>query len=225
MIYLFKFFIIKVWRIREFMKRLILILSILLFGLNVNANELHTIILEGTYDGYNIILKSDEVPAVHKKIKNADNIVLDVKGVTPSASVNAIYRSSAEINSLVVENISDDELKIYINAKDIANATIFADTPNLPSVLLSDRFPVEKVLWSVVVMLIMAGLYKSAKALTEYENSILIKKDIKDREIELYRNFQRELSAMPKINAKIQDGYSTEVMPRLRRNYKELARR
>ena len=207
------------------MKRFFLILSILFFGMCVNANELHTIILEGTYDGYNVILKSDEVPTVHKKIKNSDNIVLDVKGVTPSASVSAIYRSSAEINGLVVENISNDELKIYINAKDIAGATIFSDTPNAPSVLLSDRFPIEKVVWSVVVLLILCGLYKSAKALTEYENSIIIKKDIKDREIELYRNFQRELGKMPKINAKIKDGYSTEVMPRLRRNYRELARR
>lgn len=207
------------------MKRIFLILGIIFLGMNVQANELHTIILEGTYDGYNVILKSDEVPVVHKKIKNADNIVLDVKNITPSATVNAIYRSSAEINGLVVENISNDELKIYIHAKDIAGATIFADTPNAPSVLLSDRFPIEKVVWSVLVMLIIAGLYKSAKALTEYENSIVIKKDIKDREVELYRNFQRELSSMPKINAKIKDGYSTEVMPRLRRNYKELARR
>ena len=150
------------------MKRFFLILSILFFGMCVNANELHTIILEGTYDGYNVILKSDEVPTVHKKIKNSDNIVLDVKGVTPSASVSAIYRSSAEINGLVVENISNDELKIYINAKDIAGATIFSDTPNAPSVLLSDRFPIEKVVWSVVVLLILCGLYKSAKALTEY---------------------------------------------------------
>lgn len=207
------------------MKRIFLILGIMFLGMCVNANELHTIIVEGTYDGYNVILKSDEVPNVHKKIKNADNIVLDIKGVTPSASVNAIYRSSAEINGLVVENISNNELKIYINAKGIAGATIFADTPNAPSVLLSDRFPIEKVLWTILVMLILTGLYKSAKALTEYESSIVIKRDIKDREIELYKNFQRELSNMPKINAKIKDGYSTEVMPRLRRNYRELARR
>lgn len=207
------------------MKRIFLTLGIMILGMCVQANELHTIVLEGTYDGYNIILKSDEVPVVHKKVKNADNIVLDVKGVTPSPSVSAVYRSTAEINGLVVENISDDELKIYINAKDIGSATIFSQTPNAPTVLLSERFPIEKVVWSVVVLLILAGLYKSAKSITEYENSITIKKDIKDREIELYRNFQRELNTMPKINAKIGNGYATNVIPSYRRNYKELARR
>ena len=54
--------------------------------------------------------------------------------------------------------------------------------------------------------------------------TIGIKKDIKDREIELYKNFQRELASMPSINCKIKNAYATNVMPRSRRNYKELAR-
>ena len=55
-----------------------------------------------------------------------------------------------------------------------------------------------------------------------YPSKHVIKKDIKDREIELYRNFQKELASMPKINCKINNAYA--VM-RSRRNYKELARR
>ena len=92
-------------------------------------------------------------------------------------------------------------------------------------VILSERLPVEKVVWSIVVAFILLVLIKSAKALTDYENSLAIKKDIKDREIELYRKFQRELAEMPKINTKISNAYATSVMPRSRRNYKELARR
>lgn len=208
------------------MKRIFLTLTILFFGLAVQASEnfLHTVVLEGTDDGYNIILKSDELPQVKKSIKGNDNIVLDVKGITTSAAVNAIYKSTNTVNSLIVENVANDELKIYIQAKDISKATIMAQTKSGEPVILSERFPLEKVLWSFAVLVILAVLAKSAKSITDYENSLVIKKDIKDREIELYRNFQKELASMPNINCKIKNAYATNVMPRSRRNYKELAR-
>ena len=109
------------------MKRIFLTLTILFFGLAVQASEnfLHTVVLEGTDDGYNIILKSDELPQVKKSIKGNDNIVLDVKGITTSAAVNAIYKSTNDVNSLIVENVANDELKIYVQAKDISKATIY----------------------------------------------------------------------------------------------------
>lgn len=208
------------------MKRIFLTLTILFFGLAVQASEnfLHTVVLEGTDDGYNIILKSDELPQVKKSIKGNDNIVLDVKGITTSAAVNAIYKSTNDVNSLIVENVANDELKIYVQAKDISKATIMAQTKSGEPVILSERFPLEKVLWSFAVLVILAMLAKSAKSITDYENSLVIKKDIKDREIELYRNFQKELANMPNINCKIKNAYATNVMPRSRRNYKELAR-
>ena len=188
-------------------------------------NYLHTVILEGTDDGSNIILKSDSLPQVKKTLKGSDNLILDVKGISVSSAVNAIYKSSADINSLVVENVADNELKIYIAAKDIARSTIMAQMPDNTPVILSERFPAEKVLWTFAVLIILALAVKSAKAITDYENSLVIKKDIKDREIELYRNFQRELASMPDINCKIKNAYATNIMPRSRRNYKELIRR
>ena len=209
------------------MKKFILILTILLMGLCSNAaeNYLHTIILEGTNDGYNIVLKSDSKPVVKKYVKGSDNLSLDIKGITTSKSVNAIYKNTDEINSLVVENISNNEIKIYITAKDIANATILSQAKNAAPIILSERFPVEKVIWSIAVLFILAFVIKSAKSITDYENSITIKKDIKQREIELYKNFQRELDNMPKINSKISNSYASNVMLRSRRNYKELARK
>lgn len=192
--------------------------------MQASENFLHTVVLEGTDDGYNIILKSDELPQVKKSIKGNDNIVLDVKGITTSAAVNAIYKSTNDVNSLIVENVANDELKIYVQAKDISKATIMAQTKSGEPVILSERFPLEKVLWSFAVLVILAVLAKSAKSITDYENSLVIKKDIKDREIELYRNFQKELASMPNINCKIKNAYASNVMPRSRRNYKELAR-
>ncbi len=209
------------------MKRLIILFTLIFLGLGVNASEnyLHTIILEGTNDGYNILLKSDSMPDVKKTVKGSDNLTLDIKGITTSKSVNAIYKSTNGVNSLVVENVANDEIKIYINAKDIANATVLTQVKDNQPVIVSERFPIEKVLWSFAVLFILAFIIKSAKAITDYENSISIKKDIKEREIELYKNFQRELESMPKINSKINSAYATNVMRRSRRNYKELARK
>lgn len=208
------------------MKKIFLILTILFMGLAVQASEnyLHTIVLEGTDDGYNVVLKTDSLPDVKKTVKGSNSLILDIKGITTSNTVNAIYKSTNDVNGLVVENISNDELKVYIQAKDIAKATVMAQTAQGEPVILSERFPLEKILWSLAVLVILGMVVKSAKSITDYENSIVIKKDIKDREIELYRNFQRELASMPNINCKIKNAYATNVMPRSRRNYKELAR-
>lgn len=208
------------------LKNILCIFIIFITGLSVQASEnyLHTVVLEGTDDGYNVVLKTDSLPTVKKSVKGLDTLVLDVTGVTTSSAVNAIYKSAADINGLVIENTAGDELKIYIQAKDIAKATILAQTADNEPVILSERFPMEKVLWSLAVLVLLAVIVRSAKAITDYENSIVIKKDIKDREIELYRNFQRELASMPSINCKIKNAYATNVMPKSRRNYKELAR-
>lgn len=211
------------------MKKIFLLLTTLIFvGLSAHAtqmNYLHTIVLEGTDDGYNLVLNSDSIPTVNKSVKGSDKIVLTLKDVTASDNLNAIYRGTSDINSLVIETVSAYEIKIYIQAKNIVNSTILAKTSDGNQTIISERFPVEKLIWTLCVLGILVLLFKSAKSVADYENSIVIKKDIKDREIELYRNFQKELHGMPKINSKINNAYATNVMPRSRRNYKELARR
>ena len=211
------------------MKKIFLLISIFLFfGISTQAaqvNYLNTIVLEGTDDGYNIVLNSDSIPDVRKTTKGSDKIILTLKDITAADNLNAIYRGTTDVNSLVIETVSAYEIKIYIQAKNIVSSTIMAKTPAGGPVIISERFPVEKLAWSVCVLGLLAFLFKSAKSVADYENSIVIKKDIKDREIELYKSFQKELQGMPKINSKINNAYATNVMPRSRRNYKELARR
>lgn len=211
------------------MKKIFLLITTLLFlGISAHAtqvNYLHTIVLEGTDDGYNIVLNSDSLPDVRRSTKGSDKIILTVKDVTASDNLNAIYRGTNDVSSLVIETVSAYEVKIYIQAKNVVNSTIMAKTSVDGPVIISERFPIEKLVWSLCVLGLLGFLFKSAKSVADYENSIVIKKDIKDREIELYRNFQKELQGMPKINAKINNAYATNVMPRSRRNYKELARR
>ena len=107
------------------MKKIFLLLTTLIFvGLSAHAtqmNYLHTIVLEGTDDGYNLVLNSDSIPTVNKSVKGSDKIVLTLKDVTASDNLNAIYRGTSDINSLVIETVSAYEIKIYIQAKNIVN--------------------------------------------------------------------------------------------------------
>ena len=49
-------------------------------------------------------------------------------------------------------------------------------------------------------MALLAVIVKVSKKLTEEDDRILIKKDIKDREIELYRRYRNEMVTNPSIN-------------------------
>ena len=107
--------------------------------------------------------------------------------------IAAIYRGTDDVNSLIVENVSGDEIKVYINAENISKSTVMSKSTSGEMNILNERFPFEKIAWSIAVLAILGLLVKSAKSIVKYENSITIKKDIKDREIELYKNFQKEI--------------------------------
>ena len=49
-------------------------------------------------------------------------------------------------------------------------------------------------------MALLAVIIKVSKKLTEEDDKILIKKDIKDREIELYRRYRNEMVTNPSIH-------------------------
>ena len=83
----------------------LILFTFLFIGLSVQASDnfLHTIMLEGTDDGYNIVLKTDNLPKIDKKIKGSDNLILSIKGITTSKAVNAVYKSTSDINGLIIE--------------------------------------------------------------------------------------------------------------------------
>ena len=51
------------------------------------------------------------------------------------------------------------------------------------------------------VLALFAVIFKVSKDISEEDDKILIKKDIKDREIELYRRYRDELVSNPMINS------------------------
>ncbi len=190
-------------REEKILKKLFLIFTFLITyiftTLTVHAagNYLHTITLEKNNDGYNIILGTDEVAKVVKKSPSENELVMEISGITSAETVNAIYKGSNNIDGLVIENTAPNKLKIYITAADIKSSTIMIEPINGVTTIVGESFPVDKVLWGIFVLALFAVIFKISKDITDEDDKPLTKKDIKDREIEMYRKYRQDFVTSP----------------------------
>lgn len=165
----------------------------LIVGLSADANQLHTITLEKNNNSYNIILDSDSNSKVTKKVVSNDEIILELSGITASDTINALYKGTNSIDNLVIENSGFNKLKIYITAPNVNTSSIIMSPADGSQNLVGDGVPLQKVIWSIFVLAIFAGIIKRSISKTKEENSLLIKRDIKDREIALYRQYRKSI--------------------------------
>ena len=181
------------------MKKIFLILSIVIafalsvLSVNAKSNQLHTLTLEKISDGYNIVLDTDELARVNKKVISNDEIVLELSGITTADTVNALYKGVESIDNLVVEKSGLNKVKVYVTAPNIKFASVIMQPFDGEGTLVGESFPWNKVLWSVFVLIALIAVAKRSIRKTNDENSLLIKRDIKDREIALYRQYRRSL--------------------------------
>jgi hypothetical protein len=154
---------------------------------------LRTITLEKNNSGFNIILGSDEVAKVSKKTPSENEMILEIKDVKSSDTVNAIYKGVTSIDGLVIENASHNKLKVYITAEGIKYSTVIMDPVNGSPAIVGESVPLDKILWVVCVLALFSVVFRVARDLSEEDDKILIKKDIKDREIQLYRKYRNQM--------------------------------
>ena len=157
-------------------------------------NLLHSITLEKNNSGYNVILDTDMLAKVTKKTPSNDELILDLKGVTSSETVNAIYKGTNDIGGLIIENSSPNKLRIIINALNIKDSTIMGVNPDGTVSIVAETIPVDKILWMVFVMSLFVVIRRISKSIAEEDDKIIIKKDIKEREIQMYRKYKSALS-------------------------------
>ncbi len=181
------------------MKKIFLILGFLIaFTLSVisadaKTNQLHTITLENNGESYNIVLDADFVPQVTKKIVSDSELILKLSGITSADTVNALYKGTEHVDNLVIENAGLNNLNIYINAPNIKSSSVMVQPLNGQKTLVGESFPADKVIWSVFVLIVLATVAKRSVRKTNEDSNILIKRDIKDREIALYKQYRRSL--------------------------------
>lgn len=181
------------------LKRLFLIFTFLISfvcsiqQVSAAENYLRTITLEKNNSGFNIILGSDEVAKVSKKTPSENEMILEIKDVKSSDTVNAIYKGVTSIDGLVIENASHNKLKVYITAEGIKYSTVIMDPVNGSPAIVGESVPLDKILWVVCVLALFSVVFRVARDLSEDDDKILIKKDIKDREIQLYRKYRNQM--------------------------------
>lgn len=189
------------------LKRLFLIFTFLItfvFSIqqaNAADNYLRTVTLEKGNTGYNIILGADKMAKVTKKTPSENEIIIEMKDIKSSETVNAVYKGTTSIDGLVIENSSYDRLKIYISADNIKYSTVIMDPADGTPLIVGESVPLDKILWIMCVLALFTVVFKVAKDLSEEDDKILIKKDIKDREIQLYRKYRSQMMVNPSIDA------------------------
>lgn len=190
------------------MKKIFLILGFLIaflfLGLNVTAkaNQLHTITFEKSNGSYNIILDTDNISKVSKKVLSDNEIVLQLSGITSSDTVNALYKGVGTIDNLIIENAGLNKLKVYVSAPNIKSSSVIMSPADGPQTLVGESFPVDKAIWTLFVLAVLGVVVSRSIKRTNEENSLLIKKDIKDREIALYRQYRKSMDDGTSISPK-----------------------
>ncbi len=179
------------------MKKIFIIFSIIAISvftcLSVSAktNLLHSIILEKNGNNYNIILNTDYLTKVNKQSTSNNQMTLELSGINSSDTINAMYKGTDNVGNLIIENSGKNSLKIYITAQNIKNSSVITRTLNGESSVVSEGIPTDKVIWASFVLVLFGIIFAVTKRNVEEDEKIGIKKDIKEREIELYRQYRR----------------------------------
>lgn len=99
-------------------------------------NVLQAIQINGSRDTYEIVLKSDDRAELHKTIQAPNKMMIYLKGIRASKSINTIYNNTASVDSVVVEPVNNETVKILIQADNVNNASVTFDTLKTPLGLL-----------------------------------------------------------------------------------------
>ena len=147
------------------MLKKILFTLIIFTGLSAYAgdNFLNSVVIDNNDGDMSVILRSDEVTKVKKEVESSDKVILTLKGIAQSPNINTLYKNAKDVNGLIIQNDGNNDLKVYIEAPNIAKADIIFDTPNSAPITVSDSTDEERVLWSVISIAILLLVMRSAK--------------------------------------------------------------
>lgn len=195
------------------MLKKILLTLIIFTGLAAYAGEnyLNSVVLENNDGAYSIVLRSDELAKVKKDVEAPDKMVLTLKGISQSPDLNTLYKNTPEASGLIIQNSGNNEVKIFVNAPGVAKSNIVFETPNSAPIMVGEAYEEGKIVWSVISIALLLIVMRSARNISSEPEQKDINKIIKEREIALYRNFQKEVESMPSMNYKLKS-YKKHVL-------------
>lgn len=202
------------------MRKLILIITIFL-ATTVSAfasdNFLNTVVLEGTDSGYNVILRSDNIASVKRTVDGTGKLTLDIKGVSAGNNLTTMYKNTSSANSVIVENSGANSVRVHINGENVAKANVIFDTPASSPVVVTDSVSKNTILWSIAAFIVLSSIFLMSKNIKDDPHADIveaIQKNMRDREIEMYKNYRKELLTIPSIDYKIRNPRVKEAIRR-----------
>lgn len=196
------------------LKKFLLTLILILAGVSAYAtdNFLNSVVVDNVDGETSIVLRADEIAKVKREIESPNKIVINLKGIKQSPDINTMYKNTTKVKGLAIQSEKNNELKIYIEAPEIAKANVVFDTPNSAPLTVSSVVSEGKVLWCIISICLLLMVMRSAKnAKPKVVTKPNIDEVIKEREKALYRNFQKEVATMPSMNYKLKS-YSKHVL-------------
>lgn len=166
-------------------------------------NSLHAVILEGTDNGYNVILRTDKVSGVKKTVQADGTLLIDVKNTSTSVNMDTKYINTRDVNNVIVENAGGNEVKIYVQGKNADKADIIFDTPASAPVVVSDGISKKQITWIAAAFLMICIMSGSFKKSVEQDEKVTLRNDLTEREIKMYKDLKSDIMTSAMIDSKL----------------------
>ena len=197
------------------MKKILLSLTLLLTILTTSAfafeNILNAVVVEGTPSGNNLILRTDTATAIKKTILSDETLEVDIKNIAASMSMDTKYINPNGINNVTIENIGNNEVKIFVQGENADRTSIIFDTPASAPIVVSDGLSKKQIGWIATVFILTCILAGSFKHSVEKDERVSIKNDLTEREIKLYKELKSDIIASAKIDNMIKQRITKRI--------------
>ena len=190
---------------------LILLLTILSTSAFAFENILNAVVVEGTPNGNNLILRTDTAAAIKKTILSDETLEVDIKNISASMSMDTKYINPNGINNVTIENIGNNEVKIFVQGENADRTSIIFDTPASAPIVVSDGLSKKQIGWIATVFILTCILAGSFKHSVEKDERVSIKNDLTEREIKLYKELKSDIITSAKIDNMIKQRITKRI--------------
>lgn len=190
---------------------LILLLTILSTSAFAFENILNAVVVEGTPNGNNLILRTDTAAVIKKSILSDGTLEIDIKNIAASMSMDTKYINPNGINNVTIENIGNNEVKIFVQGENADRTSIIFDTPASAPIVVSDGLSKKQIGWIATVFILTCILAGSFKHSVEKDERVSIKNDLTEREIKLYKELKSDIIASAKIDNMIKQRITKRI--------------
>ena len=105
-------------------------------NLQKNANLLDGIEIKPLNNSYEITLDTTNATPIKTNV-SGNKMLIELKGITPSSTVNTIYNNATNIDNVLIQPNGKDT-KIIIQGKNLNTAQVLVNTAKVPATMLAE---------------------------------------------------------------------------------------